>query len=386
MNSSAAINLAVAPPRPGDWADLSQRQNLRGWSARVWWLLWQMLLPADTQRTRPTRAGAVLVAVAFGIGLAAYNNANNVLFMALSLLLSCLVLSGVLSWINFRGLRWRLSLPAHWRAGEPGPARLELSNAKKMTPTYNLLFHARARRLAADEPLRLPDRLDAGGTMALDWIFQPTERGRETMEILSVESLFPFGFLRKKSGGSLQQEVWVWPARVEYEFKPPSSRQPRLSGEIRRKPGGGSDLLGLRPYRPGDPPRFVHWKASARLRELVVRQTGEEQQAGYHLVLDPAKTLWTDAAQFERVCSFAASLAEDLFMASQLRAVTIRGAATQTVTRLADLQGFFDQLARLTPDEHVTARSPEGHDVITFQPGARQQVHAYLGGILAGTA
>ncbi len=73
-------------------------------------------------------------------------------------------------------------------------------------------------------------------------------------------------------------------------------------------------------------------------------------------------------------------------MAGKLRAVTIRGGAMQGVTRLADVQGFFDQLARLQPAEHATRRAPEGHDVITFQPGPRQQVHAYLGGQPAGAA
>jgi len=385
MNASAAISLAAAPSRQGEWAGVDVARR-RDWSERVWWLLWQILLPSRVYHTRPTRAGAVLIVVSFGIGLAAYNNANNVLFVALSLMLSSLVLSGLLSWINFRGVCWRLSLPTHWRAGEPGPLRLELSNTKKITPTYNLLFHARAQRLGTVESVHLPDRLEAGREMALDWIFQPVERGGETVEMVAVESLFPFGFLRKMSGGSLRQVVWVWPARVAYEFQPPSSHQARLSGEVRRRSGSGTDLLGLRHYRSGDPPRLVHWKASARLRELVVRQTGEEQQAGYHLVLDPTHALWVDAAQFERLCSFAASLAEDLFMAGKLRSATIQGGPMQSMTRLADLQFFFDQLARLQPAEHAASRVPEGLDIITFQPGSRQQVHVHLGGQFAGAA
>jgi uncharacterized protein (DUF58 family) len=173
---------------------------------------------------------------------------------------------------------------------------------------------------------------------------------------------------------------------VPYEFLPKTTHQARQSGEVRRRQGLGADLLGLRPYRSGDPPRLVHWKASARQRELVVRQMGEEQQTGYHLVLDPTKSLWADKAQFERLCSFAASLAEDLFMAGKLRAVTIHGGRTQATTRLADLQTFFDQLARLEPAEHAAGRAPEGHDVITFQPGNRQQVHVHLGSQLAGAA
>ena len=384
MNSSLAT--PPASVRTSEWFNVGTVSARRGWAAGAWWLLWQVLLPGELQRTRPTRAGTVLMVVSLGIGLAAYNNANNVLFMALSLMLSTLVLSGLLSWINFRGVRWRLLLPAHWRAGEPGPVRLELLNTKKITPTYNLLFSARARRLGPVPPQHLPDRLDAGGAAALEWLFAPRERGRETVEVLGAESLFPFGFLRKMTGGSLTQEVWVWPARVEYEFRPPTSRQPRQPGDVQRRPGPGNDLLGLRPYRQGDAPRLVHWKASARLRELVVRQTGEEQRTGYHLVLDPTRALWPDPAQFEKLCSFAASLAEDLFTAGMLRAVTMQGGAAQKVARLADLHSFFDQLARLEPALHAAGRAPDGSDVITFQPGSRHQVHVQLGHQLAGAA
>jgi hypothetical protein len=56
------------------------------------------------------------------------------------------------------------------------------------------------------------------------------------------------------------------------------------------------------------------------------------------------------------------------------------------MARLADLHSFFDQLARVAPAEHAAGRTPAGHDIITFQPGSRQQVHVYLGGQLAGAA
>ena len=386
MNATPAFSANPPSARPGEWSEVSQTIGQRGWAASAWWMLWHLLLPPEVQRTRPTRAGAVLIAVSFGIGLAAYNNANNVLFMALSLLLSSLVLSGLLSWVNFRGVRWRLQLPAHWRAGEPGPLRLELANTKKITPTYSLLFNVHARLLGDVALLPLPDRLDAGRETALEWIFSPKERGVETVEVAGAESQYPFGFLRKMSGGSLRREVWVWPARVDYEFTPPASRQPRQAGDTQRRPGPGADLLGLRHYRQGDAPRLVHWKASARLRRLVVRQTGEEQKSGYQLVVEPTRGRWPDAAQFEKLCGLAGSLAEDLFTAGLLRSATVLGGATQNMTRLTDLHSFFDQLARLTPAEHAAGRAPEGHDVITFRPGSRQQIHVYLGGQLAGAA
>ncbi|VTS03142.1 DUF58 domain-containing protein [Tuwongella immobilis] len=39
-----------------------------------------------------------------------------------------------------------------------------------------------------------------------------------------------------------------------------------------RRPGSGSELLDLRDYRPGDPPKLIAWKASARRDRLIVRE------------------------------------------------------------------------------------------------------------------
>jgi uncharacterized protein (DUF58 family) len=372
--------------RAAEWSDPGFFADRVGRSTNFWRLLWFLLLPPDTHRTVATPAGGVLIAVSLGIGIAAYNNANNVLFIALSLMLSSLVLSGVLSWVNFRGLTWRLVLPPHFRAQEPASLHLELSNAKRIVPTYSLLFRARARMENTVQQIFFNDRLDPGGTAGLDWIFSPKQRGRETIEIAGVESQFPFGFLRKTAGGSVRHEVLVWPARVDYEFQPPISQRAHHSGEVQRRPGTGADLLGLRAYRPGDAPRLMHWKASARLRQLVVRQTGEEQRAGYYIVLEAGKAIWTEAGQFERLCSLAASLAEDLFKEGKLLGYSVNGEPVQPVKRLGDLQTFLDRLARLEPVAHPPAPTLAGPNVITFKPGTRQQAYVCLNGQLAGAA
>jgi len=39
-----------------------------------------------------------------------------------------------------------------------------------------------------------------------------------------------------------------------------------------QRPGGGSELLDLREYRPGDPPKMVAWKASARREVLITKE------------------------------------------------------------------------------------------------------------------
>lgn len=57
--------------------------------------------------------------------------------------------------------------------------------------------------------------------------------------------------------------------------------------QMRPRPGGGpGEDYDLRPYRPGDPLRSVHWKLSSKLEDLVVRETLEPRHAVILLTLD----------------------------------------------------------------------------------------------------
>ncbi|HRJ47531.1 MAG TPA: hypothetical protein PKY38_09240, partial [Opitutaceae bacterium] len=96
-----------------------------------------------------TPAGLLLTLLALGIGTAAYNSANNILFITLSLLLACLILSGVLSWLNFSRVSWRLQAAPPWRAGLPTVAAISLANRKRFLPTYGLWFEVALRAEAA---------------------------------------------------------------------------------------------------------------------------------------------------------------------------------------------------------------------------------------------
>ena len=53
-----------------------------------------------------------------------------------------------------------------------------------------------------------------------------------------------------------------------------------------RRPGSGSELLDLRDYRPGDPPKRIAWKASARRDKLITREFESEVPIRCTLFLD----------------------------------------------------------------------------------------------------
>jgi len=400
-------------------------------------LVWAMVFPKRRHRIALTVPGLFLMVLAMGIGTAAYNTASNILFMTLSLLLACLLLSGLLSWFNFMGLSWRLRPPGPWRAGHETLVTVEVVNAKRWLPTYSLWFElvTQPQHIPEPEPtakeaklrdilsaaekyitrgrVHLRDRIEPRGETSLDWGLKPTRRGPAVLELAAVGSLYPFGFLRKNLGTDLSYPVLVWPAQVEYQWT--GSMAPATGSQGRRmaRVGTGDDLLALRKYERGDSHRLIHWKASARLGQMMVRQFAAESHDGFVLQLDPAGGLWPRAEQFELACSFAATLAEDLFAAGRLRGVVLADGTWLETRRLRDVEAWLDHLARLEPGGTGRANPPDeprlvGDDspyrkqtttsgasrpafrvtknLITFAPEGARGVSAYVEGRKTATA
>jgi uncharacterized protein (DUF58 family) len=409
--------VAKSNPNPG-WSGLSWggRRGFR-WNE----FLWALIYPARNHRITPTVPGLVLIGLALGIGSAAYNTSSNILFITLSLLLACLILSGVMSWFNLRGVCWRLLLQPPSRAGQQTPVTLELWNRKTLLPTYGLWFEltarpapvgpqrpeatfrassaeikaafARSEQATTRAILPLCERLDPGGQTRLDWFFTPQRRGVVRVELAGVGSLFPFGFLRKNRGTRLRREVIVWPAPVEYRFMRTAAAAQPAEGERVARPGVSNDLLTLRRYQAGDSHRLIHWKASARLRQLMVRQFAAESAEGFFLWLTTPPGVWAREEQFELLCRLAATLAEDLFTAGRLTGTAVNREEPMVIRRVRDLESFLDRLAVLefapevqTALQETGRLAPARRNVITFAPEGSRGVAAYVDGEKTATA
>ena len=80
-----------------------------------WW--WRPFRPRRT--IWPTRDGWWCLFVAIGLGVAAINTGNNLLYLLVSLLLSLIVVSGMLSEQSMRGLRLEADAPEEIFATRP---------------------------------------------------------------------------------------------------------------------------------------------------------------------------------------------------------------------------------------------------------------------------
>ena len=389
------------------WDGPGSREQKRKFSWHA--LVWMLVFPKRRHRIALTIPGLFLMALAMGIGTAAYNTASNILFITLSLLLACLLLSGLLSWFNFMGMRWRIRPPGAWRAWHETLVTVELANGKRWLPTYSLWFELASQPRHIPDPapdgremkireilsaaekhitrgrVYLRDRIEAGATVTLDWGVKPTRRGEAIVELAAVGSLFPFGFLKKSLGTDVSHIALVWPAQIEYQWTGAVAAHAGNAGRRTSRIGTGDDLLSLRKYELGDSHRLIHWKASARLGQLMIRQFAAETHEGYVLRLDSSAEIWIRAEQFELVCSLAATMAEDLFAAGRLRGVVLDDGTLIETRRLRDVEAWLDALARLQPTKELGAGSKEqgtmqSHNLITFAPDGARGVAAYVDG------
>jgi uncharacterized protein (DUF58 family) len=375
---------AQADPRSlGSAGSVGEKKNQRSLASK----LYRLVVPPKGHRTIPTISGYVLIFISLGIGVAAYNTSSNILFITVSFLLSSLILSGVLSSLNFSKLSWRLIEQSPYRVNRRAFVLLEVSNEKRFLTTYSIWFDMFADLSDLKGRLPLARRLNPERSVPLEWSYVPRRRGLEIITIKSIGSQFPFGFLTKSMPAQESVAVHVWPERIEYTFNPIAGSEIHFQGKTLKRKGSGEDLIGIRGYQIGDPRKQINWKATARRGKLMVREMAEDKQPGYIMAIDTSDAAWRNERHLEYLCCFAASLAEDLFTQNQLSSTIINGNEPLQIRCMADLEEFLNALSVVQPVEHVPNIGAHRGNVITFEPVfPGGGVHALVGLQKAGQA
>jgi uncharacterized protein (DUF58 family) len=222
-------------------------------------------LPVTLERRRlyilPTRAGAAFGAMLFLMLLAGLNYANS-LALFLTFLLSAFAMVVMQQCHrNLLGTRvLSLNAPVLF-AGRRGLLQLDLAAGDQ-----------RARlRLEAAIGYAAPvvGDLPAGGSVRLELPLPALARGIVRLDRLRLASTHPFGLFRAWTWVHAPVEICVYPRPLGALPMPVYSAL--TSGRHSRPESGVDEWSGLRPFRDGDSPRSVDWKAYAREAPLLVK-------------------------------------------------------------------------------------------------------------------
>jgi len=204
----------------------------------------------------------------------------------------------------------------------------------------------------------LVERTLPGGEAHVELVRIASRRGVYPAGEVTLASGAPFGFLRSRRTLEVSSHMVVVPRWVELRSFPilePSSFPSDVLHE-RARTGAGEEFLGVRDYRPGDPPRSVHWRSTARAGHLVVREYEEEVASRVALVVAGTDTGEAPDSAFEALVSAAASIAIYALQTGHPIDIT-RSGRDGKMERIADPDrfGLLDWLARAEPiDDDLT--------------------------------
>ncbi|MHC5559939.1 DUF58 domain-containing protein [Kocuria sp. U4B] len=277
--------------------------------------------PVDSRARFTGRGWAFLAAGGLALLAATWLGRKDVLALALFLGGAPLFAALSLYVVTPRVLLKRTVDPALVTAGDSAVVRLRVrhrARGGRPAPGAVTVHESVPGPLGGDRELAV----GTGGEPAA-YTVCPRRRGVWALGPATVRVADPFGLATELLDASERTSLHVAPEAVPLP-ETAAGRLRERGGDPSRTamPQPGPDNVTIREYRHGDPVRRVHWAASAKHGELMVRQEDPRSTRRLSLVLDlderswPGERLWAgvlpSTAGFEWAVSFTAAVLEHL--------------------------------------------------------------------------
>jgi uncharacterized protein (DUF58 family) len=280
--------------RTSDYSSLRRPEPKNAWERFL-----RTLRPP--RRLKFTREGKYFLGITLGVGFAAINTGNNLLYLLLGMLLSLIVLSGVMSELSLRDLNVVRRLPTRAQVGRAHLVEIEVFNRKKRIPSYAIEVEDLRAGQPADKRCFFL-KISPNSAQVAAYRRSPQRRGRDCHVGFRIATRFPFGLFEKSREVPCEGELIIYPAVDSLRLRSDEGGR-RLGGTGFSGRGSGDEVYGLRPMREGDDPRDIYWRKSTLLDQLVLRERARETRPDTELVLEtrrPPDTGDEWGVQFER--------------------------------------------------------------------------------------
>jgi uncharacterized protein (DUF58 family) len=302
------------------------------------------------RRLKFTREGKFFVGITLGVGFAAINTANNLLYLLLGMLLALIVVSGIMSELSLRDLTVVRRLPLRAQVGRAHLVEIEVFNHKSRIPSYAIEVEDLRAGQPADKRCFFL-KISPKSAQVAAYRRTPVRRGRDVHAGFRIATRFPFGLFEKSREVPAAGELVIYPAVDSVQIAQPAGGRTAGADHVVGR-GHGHDFLGLKLMRPGEDPRDVHWRKTAAVGQMVMRERARETRPDVTLTLDtlqPAGTGDEWAATFERRIRDIASRAVAHIKRGDRVAVFMTGGGVTRADRMVGADPLLRCLALVEP-------------------------------------
>jgi uncharacterized protein (DUF58 family) len=180
--------------------------------------------------------------------------------------------------------------------------------------------------------------------------FVPLKRGELNLGPVTLERRDPWGLFIRRATASAQMTVLVHPRVLPVEVSLAGNRIGQEGGTADRDVLGSNQFHTLRDYVVGDELRQIHWRTSARVGKLMVKQLVDNPLPRALVLLDNDIRSYRDAQDFEHAVDAAASIGSAIVRAGLPVSLRTTGEdAGVEILRVEDLTRLLDALALSDP-------------------------------------
>lgn len=188
----------------------------------------------------------------------------------------------------------RTATPSRLRPDEPAEVTVRIRNdGRRSTPI--LMAEEAVDYSLGDRPRFVVPSLAPGEERTVTYVVRSHLRGRHRVGPLGIRVKDPFGLTARTAAHRASASVLVLPRA--YALAPSASRGSELGADgtvPHRVSLNGEDDASIREYREGDDLRRIHWPATARTGELMVRQEDRPARRRAVVLLDTRRSAHPD--------------------------------------------------------------------------------------------
>jgi uncharacterized protein (DUF58 family) len=190
-------------------------------------------------------------------------------------------------------LEVRRDVGAVLSVGADAPVEIALRNAGGRTLALEVVDECPAAGAALPAgPLRV--RVKAFQTARVRYRFTPARRGSHAFDAVEIAHRSRLGLWRVRRRFEERSAIEVYPnieALHRFELLARHNALAEIGVRAVRMRGDGTEFERMRDYRPGDDPRGVDWKSTARLGRLIVREMGCERNQNVLFLIDMGRMM-----------------------------------------------------------------------------------------------